>query len=257
MNGKRLCFKTKNDVIAIDCELISCTVEICGADDCLRVEKNKRSHIKIGESGGAVKIKQTRKPLFGKADIKIYVPAFCVPDLAIVTNCGAISVTRGIYGDLRIKAHDADISLSQASFVNADFNCENIRLRCGDVSVRNALDCAAVNGEAIVDDGFCTRADLRFKSGGMGITRLKCRTGYFSSDCGSISLNLKGTKDDYTVNAFSKYGTCSRPDADGGKYCVKAYTETGKIIIDFTEKQEAALNGNDYVAEDTCLAREA
>ncbi|MDE6001249.1 MAG: DUF4097 family beta strand repeat-containing protein [Clostridia bacterium] len=257
MKEKRLYFETENDVVRIDCELISCAVEICGADDCLRVEKNKHSHIKISESGGIIKIKQTRKPLFKKAEVKIHVPAFCVPDLAIVTDSGTIAINHGIYGDLRIKAHDADISLSHSSFVNADLTCENIRLHSTDVSVRNALDCTAVNGEAIIDDSFCTRPDLRFKSGGMGITRLKCRTGYFSADCGSISLNLKGAKDDYTISSFTKYGTCNCPDTDGGKYSVKAYTGTGNIIIDFTDKKEVAFNGNDYVAEDTCLAREA
>ena len=257
MKNKIISFKTKNDVIRIDCELISCAVEICGADDCLRIEKSKHSHIKLTESGGIVKIKQTRKPYFRKAELKIFVPAFCVPDLAVVFTSGTVSISNGIYGDLRVKAHEADINLSHSSFVNADLNCENIRLQCNDVSVRNALDCAAVNGEAIIDDSFCTRPDLRFKSGGMGITRLKCLTGYFSADCGSISLNLKGFKEDYAVSPFTKYGTCNCPDTDGGKYSVKVYTGTGNIIIDFTDKKETALNGNDYVAEDTCLAREA
>ncbi|MDE6597923.1 MAG: DUF4097 domain-containing protein [Clostridia bacterium] len=257
MKTKTITFKTKNDIIKIDCELISCAVEICGSDDCLHIEKSKHSHIRVSENGGIVKIRQTRKPFFKKAELKIYIPAFCVPDLAVVLNGGTVSITRGIYGDLCIKSHEADINLSHCSFVNADLNCENIRLHCKDVSVRNALDCTAVNGEAIVDDSFCMQPDLRFKSGAMGITRLKCRNGYFSADCGSISLNLKGYKEDYSISSFTKYGTCNCPDTNGGKYGVKVYTGTGNIIIDFTDKKETALYGNDYVAEDTCLAREA
>ncbi len=257
MNNKRFYFKTNNDVVKIDCNLLYCDVIIRGTDENgFYIGKSRFSSVKITEHAGTVFIKQTRKPMFKKSELKIYVPAFCIPDIVVMLNKGTLCVSEGIYGDLRVKATEAKVALIRSSFVNADLNCTALKLQCHDISVRNSLDCTAASGESVIDNSFFTKSDIRFKDGDMGITRLKLHSGYFSAENGSISLNLKGAKEDYAVNALPRHGTCNYTGDACGKYGVKVYTGTGNIIIDFTEKsKEVALNGNDNVAEDSCVAR--
>lgn len=258
MKDKYIYFQTARDVVRTECELNCGDVEIIGCDDAkFGIERTRHTLLKISESDGAVKIKQIGKPLFHRAAIKIYVPAYCVPDITLKAKQGKIKISDGIFGDLRIKYNDAEISLAHASFVNTDICCNDVAFWCSDISVKSSFDCTADNGEGLMENSYCSNLDIRFKSGGIGITELKCPDSFLSVERGSLNVIMKGSSDDFTLNLVSKHGTCNRESVYGGSQAFKAYTEYGNIVVDFTEHKEDTFNGNDYVAEDPRVARGA
>lgn len=244
MKDKYSHYNCDGEIFIIDCSLLNGSIEIYGVPQGKpTVEKIRHSHIKISEKDGVLKIKQPRKPWLHKSAVKIYVPDYCMPDVSLTLPQGRISVENGIYGDLRIKAGNAEVSLNSLCAANAEISGGAINVGCKDVSVKQLFTVNAESGSALIEKSLCTKLDLRFKDGDAGVTGLKFRDGSFSVERGSISLNLNGAKSDYLLNLLSKNGTCNCESTDTGEYVCKAYTEYGKIIADFTENESLPLDG--------------
>lgn len=242
MKDKYSYFKTNGEITGIDCSLLQGNIEVYGVSSGEPyVQKLRHAHVKISEKDGVLKIKQIRKPLFRKADVKIFIPAHCVPDAAFSLTQGKIKLENGIYRDLRIKAESVAAEIAHACFTNAEVACGTLSLNCADVSVKQLFAATADAGAAIMEDCLFTKLDLHFKDGDAGITQLKCRDSYFVVERGSISLNLKGAKTDYVLNLLSKNGTCNCENTQSGENSCTAYTEYGKIVVDFTESYREAV----------------
>lgn len=241
MKEKYSHYAADGDIVKISCSLINGNIQIYGAaDGKVCVEKTKRTHVKVYIKDNVIKIRQLRRPLFRKTAVKIFIPPHCVPDLDINFRQGALSIENGIYKDLRVKAENARTSFRSACFTNAEIMCGTLALDCGDISIKQLFTVAAEQGSAIIEQSLCTKLDFRFEDGDTGVTELKCRDSSFTTQNGSISVNLKGRKSDYALNLLSKNGTCNCENTDDGEYICKAYTENGKIVVDFTDAPSAA-----------------
>lgn len=234
-------YATDGDVSAIECSLINGNIEIYGcADGNVCVEKTKHTHVKIYVKGGIVKIRQIRKSLLRKTTVKIFVPAHCVPDISVSLAQGGLKIEHGIYGDLSIKANNAEAAVTDACFSNAEASCKALALDCKDVTVKQLFAVNADEGHAIIERCLCTKLDICFKNGDSGVTGLKCRDSSFTSESGSVNVNLVGAKSDYVLNLLSKNGTCNCENTETGDYNCKVYTDSGKIVIDFTDSDALA-----------------
>lgn len=249
-------FRAQREAAKIECGMLYGDIELCGADDTkITVERSARSHVKISENDGVIAIKQRKKPRFFRTKIKIFIPAESAPDLFLTVGGGSVLLCDTLYGNMTLRGDDTDVSISRCSFSNADLAGKKLRLECTDVAVANSFDGAAEWGDARMEHILCGKMQLKFKNGAIGITDLDCPDNFFSQERGSLNLILKGGEEDYSTNVLSLHGTCNRENAYGGEKHLKAYSEWGNIVVDFTKKKEGEPYGHDDVAEDTCSAR--
>lgn len=242
------------DVFKLEIDLTCADVEITGAENgALVVSKLKHSHIKTSVHDGVLRIKQTRKPFFHRAAVKISIPAHCVPDVNANIKQGKLAVTGGLYGDLTVRCGTGRVSLGSCSFINCDVSGSDLKLGCGDVSVKRCFIANVAEGEILVENSFCYNLDAVIKSGNFGATALKTRDSSVIVERGCVNLILDGAAENYSLNLLSKNGTCNRESAAGGKIPVKAYAGCGNISIDFTQIKEVDY-GNDNVAENSRVA---
>ncbi len=254
---KHTIFNISDNVARIDCNIVSGDVIIVGSASApFTAKKTRRCRLKISESDGVLKIRQSKAPLFRRASITITVPAYCVPDVSIKTAQGRINFTDGSYGNLDITSGDADVIICRSSFENCNIKCGRLKLYGKHLSVNGSFDGVAEEGGMLMDNAACGKLGLKYKSGDMGFSRLDCPDSLLAIERGNLNAILNGSASDYTLNLMSKNGTCNRGSVYGGEKAFKAYCGYGNLVVDFTEKdKEVAYYGNDDVAEDSRVAR--
>lgn len=251
---KIICFKASDGAVKIDIDLICADVQIESTrDKTLSVHKLRHSHIKVSEHNGVIKIKQTRKPRFHRAQAKIFIPLHCVPDIKAEIGIGKICVYGGLYGDLSAHCGDAKIELVSSAFADAEINGRSLSLNCSEISVKRSFGISAFEGDFLIENSYCTALDCNCRTGDVGTMLLRCKDSSFTVDKGSINLSFDGSEDDYSLHLLSRNGLCNRADSCDGDNTVKAYINKGNIVVDFSKKKESE-NGHDHVSEDTRVA---
>lgn len=241
--------KNKNYIITIpscentvfDCALSCAAVNVFGTDgNNIEIEHSRRCHVKVSADANTIKIKQIRKPLFRKTEINIYVPNSCLADISIKIKHGSVKLDGGEFKNLNVECEDAEIGITSCNLKTAVITGQKIKMDCADVSVNDSFICVAENGEVIAENSNCTKTDMTFEYGNMGMSGFKCRDSAFRVKEGSINICLHGAEDDYSLRLLSPNGTCNRENVSGGTYELKAYTGSGNIVVDFANTCTAA-----------------
>lgn len=251
MKKKIISYAAAGDATSVRCEFTDCRAEICGFDgNRFYIERTARSRVKISEHGGALKIKQTGKRIFRRAEIKIFVPAHCVPDVILKAKDCALEIKKGIYGSLNANCGKADIKISDCSLAAADVSCDKLKLGLSDFSVKGVINTQCDEGSLILEKGFIEKLDIRCNDGDIGVYDALIKDGAVSCDRGSVTATLRGTENDYSLKLVSREGVVNRESYESGENAVSVYTAFANIAVDFTEKVREVYYGYDGVAED-------
>ncbi len=243
MKDKNFLYNVETDVNSIEINVTNATVEICEATDekfCMEYPNTK--NIFAGSNENGIIIHQGKCGFFIKPHqgIKIFAPAHTVPSLKIYGKSVDLIIKNGIYGELNLSAEDGNVSLSGCVLESGEILGGDINLHVCDATVKNDLVLQTDKGEALLENTFLTRAEVRVKRGNIGIVNVSCKDCAFDTQKGNITASLKGNEDEFNTSIVTREGTSNRESsamlgADGNFH---AYTKKGNIVLDFVgEKQ--------------------
>lgn len=230
-------YETFEDVSEIVVCIVDADVEIMGTDSHkLTVQRLLHSRIRVNEHEGTIRIRQTGKPLFRRARVRIWIPGHCVPDVTLNIRKGTLYFGKSICGELTARCGEAATDFADCSFTGADVKAADIKFSANGLTVKTQMSLYAAAAEIIIENGLFTDLGINCKSGNLGLSSLKCADADLKTDKGSVNLILCGHENEYGISLTAKDGTCNRENSGGGEKTVKVYSGSGNIAVDFTEK---------------------
>ncbi|MGN0812900.1 MAG: DUF4097 family beta strand repeat-containing protein [Candidatus Coproplasma sp.] len=197
-------------------------------------------------------INQAKRLLnFGKQIITIGVPTHVVPDLSITGKSASISLDGGIFGELSLNGVCGGLNLTGCSFASVRAASSQLNVHISETTVKQNALLQIEKGQLVAENSFAQVADCRLKEGNMGLINLSGSNFTFETESGNITLTLAGCEEEYNTLVRVKNGTSNTPGTqnDGAQRSVKAFTESGNVLIDFVGERveicEAAVCSDD------------
>lgn len=194
----------------------------------------KNVNVAVGEK--SLIINQTKRLLtIGKQIITISVPTHVLTALSITGNRAEVCIDGGIYADLSLNGVCGELSVTNCAFASMQASCNQLNVNLSETTIRQNLLFQVEKGQLIAENCFALIADCHFKSGNMGLVNLNGDNFTFDTVKGNITLTLAGCEEEYNTLIRVKSGTSNKPSTqnDGAIKSVKAFTDSGNVIIDF------------------------
>lgn len=194
----------------------------------------KNVNVAVGEK--SLIINQTKRLLtIGKQVITISVPTHVLTALSIISTRAEVCIDGGIYADLSLNGVGGELSVTNCAFASMQASCNQLNVNLSETTVKQNLLLQIVKGQLLAEKCFALIADCRLKMGNMGLINLSGNDLTFETESGNIALTLSGCEDEYNTLIRAKNGTTNKPSTqnDGAIKSVKAFTDSGNVIIDF------------------------
>lgn len=245
------------EINEICCNLYDATLNVTVAEGKeLKVVLPDCKNINVAVGEKRLIINQTKKLFsFGKQTISVYVPTHVLPDLSITGKSAKATVDGGIFGDLSLNGVCGELNLTSCAFASVQVASNQLNIHVSETTVKQNVFLQIANGQLIAENSFALVADCRLKVGNMGLINLSGSDFTFETENGNITLTIAGCEEEYNTLIRVKNGTSNRPStqSDGAQKSVKAFTESGNVLLDFVDKKVVceAATADDTLAENT------
>lgn len=262
MKEKIFIYSIDTDVNSIELNLTNAGVEICeAADEKFYIEYPNAKNIFAANDENGIIIHQGKCGFFSRPhqNFKIYVPAHTVPSLKIFGKDVELLVNNGIYGDLTFTAEGGNVSLYDCVFESAEISGGDINVHVAGSTVKSSFVSQTDKGDALMENAFFKRAEVRIKRGNIGVVNVNCKDCAFDTQKGNIMANLAGNEESFTTSLVTREGVANRESAsakDGADGNFHAYTKKGNIVLDFMNEPQVTPELTAAVAGDKDKERE-
>ncbi len=247
-------FGFDGDITAVTVNTFGCDLEILGGSDRLTAEYD--GNFSVENRKGHIIIKRRRTALSGltRPSVRIRIPESSVPDIRIAAAKSSITVSDGIFRNLKIYAVNCSVALSEAAFASVAVAGNQSDGEYTAITVKNTFNCDMKCGNLIARNGFYSAMKINVRNGNIGLWEADFRALNAMCHRGGIQAMLIGESGDYNLSLSAKKGVCNRRDGGSGAKTVKCTAGYGNVIIDYEipPAKEDDDDGDDGVAENTC-----
>lgn len=253
---KNTIFKCGNgDITNIHTDLNNAEFVVCPSEgNEVEVIMPASANIHAAVSGTELIITQTKRSrIFKKQRIKVSVPQCAVPDCTVFGKRPKLYFYDCILGELTVNAACDGIYAERCSFSEISVNaaCD---VYISETTVKGNAYILSERGDALVENSFFNRAEVRLKKGNLGLIDMNCRENILETLNGNISATFAAAENGYSTDVKAKGGVCNRESAqkDNARGYIKAYA-CGNISLDFakeeeTPREEAAISESEEEA---------
>ncbi len=244
MKEKIFSYSVDSDISTIEFDIYDAAVKICASPDgTLKVAFPCARNMHVANAESELYITQTKRPLFSRAKqlISVYVPDYIVPSVRFIGVNYSVEAKKGIYKEFAVNGECAALTLSDSVSESVEIICENVSAHLINATVKGNFFVQAKQGVILAENTFASLAELHLKSGNIGLSGMNCKEGAFETGAGNVTVTLSGAESDYSLSVTAREGTANRESKliEGAAKSVKAYTEKGNIVLDFSQKESS------------------
>ena len=146
-------------------------------------------------------------------ETRVYIPRDLTLGCKMNVSAGVVSFTSGSFANL-----DIDISAGSITMDNVTCNNFDLEMSAGSVNVSQVR---------------CNMFSADLSAGSLHVKRLECDDIDVDLSAGSATLNIAGSKSDYTIRTDVSAGSCNVGSQSGGSKRLTVDISAGSVSINF------------------------